>query len=52
LRGVVEHGTRWEGVVDGRVISNPASLVRQGAAITLRIDEPLRGEAKLKGTPA
>lgn len=35
-------------IVDGRVVSNPASLIRQGAAITLRIDQPLRGEAKLK----
>lgn len=35
-------------VVDGRVVSNPASLVRAGAAITLRINEPLRGEAKLE----
>ena len=34
-------------VVDGRVVSNPASLVREGAAIALRIDKPLRGEAKL-----
>jgi 23S rRNA (cytidine1920-2'-O)/16S rRNA (cytidine1409-2'-O)-methyltransferase len=35
-------------VVDGRVVSNPNSLVRQGAAITLRTDEPLRGETKLR----
>jgi 23S rRNA (cytidine1920-2'-O)/16S rRNA (cytidine1409-2'-O)-methyltransferase len=35
-------------VVDGRVSSNPASLVREGAAITLRSDQPLRGQAKLK----
>jgi 23S rRNA (cytidine1920-2'-O)/16S rRNA (cytidine1409-2'-O)-methyltransferase len=35
-------------VVDGRVVSNPYSLIREGAAITLRIDQPLRGEAKLK----
>jgi hypothetical protein len=34
-------------IVDGRIISNPAWLVREGAAITLRIDAPLRGEAKL-----
>jgi 23S rRNA (cytidine1920-2'-O)/16S rRNA (cytidine1409-2'-O)-methyltransferase len=35
-------------LVDGRIVSNPASLVREGAAITLRVDEPLRGEAKLR----
>jgi 23S rRNA (cytidine1920-2'-O)/16S rRNA (cytidine1409-2'-O)-methyltransferase len=35
-------------VVDGRVVTNAASLVRAGAAITLRRDQPLRGEAKLK----
>jgi 23S rRNA (cytidine1920-2'-O)/16S rRNA (cytidine1409-2'-O)-methyltransferase len=35
-------------VVDGRVVSNPDSLVREGAAITLRPDGPLRGEAKLR----
>jgi 23S rRNA (cytidine1920-2'-O)/16S rRNA (cytidine1409-2'-O)-methyltransferase len=34
-------------IVDGRIVSNPASLVREGASITLRTDEPLRGEAKL-----
>jgi 23S rRNA (cytidine1920-2'-O)/16S rRNA (cytidine1409-2'-O)-methyltransferase len=39
-------------VVDGHVVSNPVSLVREGAAITLRIDEPLRGEAKLKAALA
>jgi 23S rRNA (cytidine1920-2'-O)/16S rRNA (cytidine1409-2'-O)-methyltransferase len=39
-------------VVDGRVVSNPASLVRAGAAITLRADRPLRGEAKLKAALA
>jgi 23S rRNA (cytidine1920-2'-O)/16S rRNA (cytidine1409-2'-O)-methyltransferase len=39
-------------VVDGRVVSNPVSLVREGAAITLRIDEPLRGEAKLEAALA
>jgi 23S rRNA (cytidine1920-2'-O)/16S rRNA (cytidine1409-2'-O)-methyltransferase len=39
-------------VVDGRVVSNPASLVREGAAIKLRIDQPLRGEAKLKAALA
>jgi 23S rRNA (cytidine1920-2'-O)/16S rRNA (cytidine1409-2'-O)-methyltransferase len=35
-------------VVDGRVVSNPDALVREGAAIRLPSDEPLRGEAKLK----
>jgi 23S rRNA (cytidine1920-2'-O)/16S rRNA (cytidine1409-2'-O)-methyltransferase len=35
-------------LVDGRVVTNPDSLIREGAAITLRMDEPLRGEAKLK----
>jgi 23S rRNA (cytidine1920-2'-O)/16S rRNA (cytidine1409-2'-O)-methyltransferase len=39
-------------VVDGRFVSNPVSLVREGAAITLRTDEPLRGEAKLKAALA
>jgi 23S rRNA (cytidine1920-2'-O)/16S rRNA (cytidine1409-2'-O)-methyltransferase len=39
-------------VVDGRVVSNPGSLVREGAAIALRIDKPLRGEAKLKAALA
>lgn len=39
-------------LVDGRIISNPASLVREGAAITLWIDEPLRGEAKLRAALA
>ena len=35
-------------VVDDRVVTNAASLVRAGAAITLRRDQPLRGEAKLE----
>jgi predicted rRNA methylase YqxC with S4 and FtsJ domains len=39
-------------IIDGRIVSNPASLVREGAAITLRIDEPLRGEAKLQAALA
>jgi 23S rRNA (cytidine1920-2'-O)/16S rRNA (cytidine1409-2'-O)-methyltransferase len=34
-------------VVDGRIASNPHSLIRGDATITLRIDEPLRGERKL-----
>jgi 23S rRNA (cytidine1920-2'-O)/16S rRNA (cytidine1409-2'-O)-methyltransferase len=29
-------------------VFNPASLVREGAAISLRVEQPLRGEAKLK----
>ena len=38
-------------LVDGGVATNPASLVRGDAAITLRAEaaEPLRGEAKLSG---
>lgn len=39
-------------VVDGRVVSSPASLVREGAAIMLRTEEPLRGEAKLRAALA
>jgi 23S rRNA (cytidine1920-2'-O)/16S rRNA (cytidine1409-2'-O)-methyltransferase len=39
-------------VVDGHVVTNPDSLVREGAAITLRTEEPLRGEAKLKAALA
>jgi 23S rRNA (cytidine1920-2'-O)/16S rRNA (cytidine1409-2'-O)-methyltransferase len=35
-------------VVEGRVVTNAASLVRVGAAITLRRVQPLRGEAKLE----
>lgn len=34
-------------VVDGQPVINPASLVPKGAAITLKVDVPLRGEAKL-----
>jgi len=33
--------------VGGRVVDNPASLVRQDASITIAHDLPLRGEAKL-----
>jgi hypothetical protein len=43
---------RGEVVVDGRVVTNPASLVPVGAAIALRKDQPLRGEAKLKAALA
>ncbi|HET7567054.1 MAG TPA: SAM-dependent methyltransferase [Gaiellaceae bacterium] len=35
-------------VVNGRAVSNPSSLVREGAAIALRMNTPLRGEAKLR----
>jgi 23S rRNA (cytidine1920-2'-O)/16S rRNA (cytidine1409-2'-O)-methyltransferase len=38
--------------VDGRMVTNPASLVRAGVSIRLRIDVPLRGEAKLKAALA
>lgn len=38
---------RGEVVVDGRLVTNPASLVHKGAAISLKVDAPLRGEAKL-----
>lgn len=36
-------------VVDGRIMTNPASLVREGASIGLREERKLRGEAKLRG---
>ena len=39
-------------VVDGRIVTNPASLVREGAAIALRGERPLRGEAKLSAALA
>jgi 23S rRNA (cytidine1920-2'-O)/16S rRNA (cytidine1409-2'-O)-methyltransferase len=35
-------------VVDGRVTTNPASLIRTGASIVVRSDPVLRGEAKLR----
>jgi len=35
-------------LVDGRVVANPASLVRAGATIVLRREPSLRGEAKLR----
>jgi len=38
--------------VDGFVVVNPATLVRESAAIAMLIDEPLRGEAKLKAALA
>jgi 23S rRNA (cytidine1920-2'-O)/16S rRNA (cytidine1409-2'-O)-methyltransferase len=33
--------------VDGRIVDNPASLVRPGSAVTVSSTTPLRGEAKL-----
>jgi 23S rRNA (cytidine1920-2'-O)/16S rRNA (cytidine1409-2'-O)-methyltransferase len=38
--------------VDGFVVLNPATLVREGATIALRTDEALRGEAKLRAALA
>jgi 23S rRNA (cytidine1920-2'-O)/16S rRNA (cytidine1409-2'-O)-methyltransferase len=37
-------------LVDGRPVTNPASLVRESASVTIRQagDQPLRGEAKLR----
>ena len=35
-------------LVDGRVVTNPRSLVRADAAVVLRPDRPLRGEDKLR----
>ncbi len=35
-------------LVDGIVVDNPRSLVREGARIELRVSTPLRGEAKLR----
>jgi 23S rRNA (cytidine1920-2'-O)/16S rRNA (cytidine1409-2'-O)-methyltransferase len=35
-------------VVDGRVMTNPASLIREGASIAIRSEPVLRGEAKLR----
>jgi 23S rRNA (cytidine1920-2'-O)/16S rRNA (cytidine1409-2'-O)-methyltransferase len=34
--------------VDGRIVTNPASLVPVGASIVVRRPRPLRGEAKLR----
>jgi 23S rRNA (cytidine1920-2'-O)/16S rRNA (cytidine1409-2'-O)-methyltransferase len=34
--------------VDGRIVTNPGSLVRRGAAIVVREQLPLRGELKLR----
>ena len=42
-----------EGVlVDGQIVTNPASLVRAGASIALRRTPELRGEAKLRAALA
>jgi 23S rRNA (cytidine1920-2'-O)/16S rRNA (cytidine1409-2'-O)-methyltransferase len=38
--------------VDGRIVTNPRSLVRVGAAIAVRTRRPLRGEAKLEAALA
>ena len=38
--------------VDGRIVTNPASLVRLGASIVVRRARPLRGEAKLRAALA
>jgi 23S rRNA (cytidine1920-2'-O)/16S rRNA (cytidine1409-2'-O)-methyltransferase len=35
-------------LVDGRIVTNPASQVRPGAAIRICVPQPLRGEAKLE----
>ncbi len=35
-------------LVDGIVVDNPRSLVREGARIELRVSTPLRGETKLR----
>jgi 23S rRNA (cytidine1920-2'-O)/16S rRNA (cytidine1409-2'-O)-methyltransferase len=41
---ISQHGV----LVDGRLVDNPRSLVREGARIEIRADAPLRGEAKLR----
>jgi 23S rRNA (cytidine1920-2'-O)/16S rRNA (cytidine1409-2'-O)-methyltransferase len=38
--------------VDGRLVDNPRSLVREGARIELTREQPLRGEAKLRAALA
>jgi 23S rRNA (cytidine1920-2'-O)/16S rRNA (cytidine1409-2'-O)-methyltransferase len=48
MRDVDASILRGEVIVDGRIIFNPASLVRENAAITLRLPKPLRGEEKLR----
>lgn len=39
-------------LVDGRIVMNPASQVRAGAAIRICVPQPLRGEAKLEAALA
>jgi 23S rRNA (cytidine1920-2'-O)/16S rRNA (cytidine1409-2'-O)-methyltransferase len=39
-------------VVDGRIMTNPASLIREGASIGIRSEPTLRGEAKLQAALA
>jgi len=41
-----------EVLVDGRIVTNPASLVWSGASIVVRPARPLRGEAKLRAALA
>lgn len=41
-----------EVLVDGRIVTNPASLVPVGAAIVVRRARPLRGEVKLRAALA
>lgn len=43
---------RGDVLVDGRIVSNPASLVPVGASIVVRIEKPFRGEAKLRAALA
>jgi 23S rRNA (cytidine1920-2'-O)/16S rRNA (cytidine1409-2'-O)-methyltransferase len=45
---IAEHGV----LVDGQVVHNPRSLVREGARIELRTETRLRGEAKLEAALA
>jgi 23S rRNA (cytidine1920-2'-O)/16S rRNA (cytidine1409-2'-O)-methyltransferase len=45
---ISEHGV----LVDGQPVHNPRSLVREGARIALRVEAPLRGEAKLRAALA
>ena len=39
-------------LVDGRIVTNPRSLVRSDAAVVVRDPQPLRGETKLRGALA
>src|SRR5262249_58202254 len=38
-------------LVDGRIVTNPRSLVRSDAAVVVRGPQPLRGEAQLRAPP-